>query len=62
MEIADAERTIATSTTQAGGGTGYMQEISDTLKLIQAEDNIVQCPHTGNCLYTKSLVIDHGKP
>lgn len=69
MKIADAERVIY-SETSPSGDTGMsnnphaseirdvLVSMDDTLKLIQAEDNIVQCPHTGDCLYTKSLVSD----
>lgn len=35
-----------------------LKEINETLKMIQAEDNIVECPMTGHCIYTKSLAVD----
>jgi hypothetical protein len=49
-EIHDAERHVSESL--------ELKDISETLKMIQAEDNIVQCPTTGKCISTRSLVID----
>jgi hypothetical protein len=39
-----------------GGESSVWQEISDTLKRIEARENIVQCPVTGCHIYTKELV------
>jgi hypothetical protein len=53
-DISETEKTIFDSTRTHD----RLAEISDTLKMIQAEDHIVQCPHTNHCIYTKSLVMD----
>jgi len=52
-KIDDAERHVYNSL--------EIKEINETLKMIQAEDNIVECPISGHCIYTKSLVVDHKK-
>lgn len=63
-QIEQTERRIISETSPAvpqgneEHASAILTEMSETLKMIQAEDNIVMCPHTGDCLYTKSLVTD----
>lgn len=57
-DITTTERIIETHTSGSEDLNEQMTRLNETMELIQAEDNIVQCPHSGDCLYTKSLVRD----
>lgn len=35
-----------------------LKEINETLKMMQAEEHVIECPLTGHCIYAKTLVAD----
>jgi len=49
-KIGDSEKQVYTSI--------ELKEINETLKMMQAEEHVIECPLTGHCIYTKSLVAD----